>query len=59
MAPPLRCRLTVRALRDCGELMTSEGPRKVNALDVLSMKYADAEPLIRRGWLRQLVSDER
>jgi GINS complex subunit 1 len=53
--PPKRGHLiSVRALRDCGELVTSRGPVKVAKDQLHIMWRQDAEALILRGWLEEV-----
>jgi hypothetical protein len=46
--------VVVRALRDCGEIMTSRGPRTVRKGEVHLLQRTDAEALIRQGALMEL-----
>ena len=53
--PPQRNLRRVRALRDCGEIMTSSGPRTMSKGQEALMHASDAEPLIRKGWLEDTI----
>lgn len=52
---PKEATVEVVALRDCGELMTTRGRRDVREREVHVMRRADAEPLVRNGWLRHIT----
>lgn len=55
MTPPQRNLRRVRALRDCGEIMTAAGARALFKGQEALMHATDAEPLIRKGWLEDTV----
>ena len=55
MAPPQRNLRRVRALQDCGEIMTAAGPRSLFKGQEALMHGSDAEPLVRKGWLEDTV----
>ena len=52
---PKEATVEVVALRDCGELMTTHGRRDVREREVHVLRRADAEPLVRSGWLRHIT----
>lgn len=51
MHPPQRNLKRVRALRDCGELMTSSGPKSIFKDGEYLMAASDAETYARKGWV--------
>jgi hypothetical protein len=52
---PKESTVEVVALRDCGVLMTTRGPRDVREREVHVMRRGDAEALIRTGVLRHIT----
>jgi GINS complex subunit 1 len=57
LRPPRRESIPVRVLRDCGVVLTSDGPRRLCQGEVHFMLRSDCEPLIRQGLMEQLPSD--
>lgn len=53
LEPPKALFIEVEVLEDCGEIMTSAGPVKLEARSRHYLKRSDVEPLIRQGLLRQ------
>ena len=55
--PPKSTQVLVRALRDCGAVMTSKGVTELRKDQSIKLFAIDAEPLIRKGWVAPV--DER
>jgi hypothetical protein len=57
LVPPRAIQVQVRALQDCGQVMTSRGAEDLRRGQTVKMLAVDAELLIRRGWLVQVDED--
>jgi GINS complex subunit 1 len=59
LEPPKHHYIQVRALKDCGLLVTMSGSTDVSKDSVHFIKRSDAEPLIRRGFMEELEKETR
>jgi hypothetical protein len=57
-SPPRSDTVSVKALVDCGEVASSKGgSRRIRAGEMSIMPRVDAEPLIRKGWMKEMVRE--
>ncbi|CAM9486333.1 unnamed protein product [Choristocarpus tenellus] len=57
LQPPKELHVEVRVLQDCGEIMTDQGPVKLDRGTTHLLRRSDVEHLVRQGFLHELDNE--